>query len=171
VRLNKGIGAKVAKRIVSFVAALLVASGVLIAYPPAAGAAVHGTADRSTEFVLGETDPSKLPAGVSVSPALGGCLQEELCVWTDSLGPSQPAGYLYRWNSSWKGHWLTLTGTWYLSVSFVQNRGANTRARAQMSCPYIFPDATSGWIYYGSYKSLAGMIINDGAKCMNWEWV
>lgn len=164
------------RRILMAIAALLVGTTGAIAVTSSASASAPHT------IVVDLSDPTALPAGVTVesakttapggvTAALGGCFQEELCVWTDSLSSSQPAGYLYRWASNYKGSTMLLTGTWYRSVSFMQNRGVNTRARVQMSCPYIIPDPVGPWVYYESYKSLAGTLMNDAAKCIVWPWL
>lgn len=165
------------KKIAALVASVLMALGLATAVAsPASAAVVHGTSVTASGVVLGETDPAKLPVGVSVtqvvSPALGGCLDNEICVWTDSLGPSQPAGFLYRWGIGFRGTTIFIgPGTFYHTVSFMQNRQAQSRARAQTSCPGIFTDPTGPWLYDEQYSSFAGKLINDGAACIISQWV
>lgn len=152
--------------------ALLVAAG-LVAAPAQAAPSVIVLGDPAGPQPAGVTvEPAKTTAPGGVTPALGGCLNDEVCVWTDSLGPSQPAGYLYRWGIGYRGTTIFIgPGTWYHTVSFMQNRQAASRARAQTSCPGIFTDPTGPWLYDEQYASFAGKLINDGAACIISQYV
>ncbi len=148
----------------------------LIAVTPAQAGIVHGTAPRSSVVdFLGSTDAAKIPTGVTVvdlgagggtvSPALGGCFVNELCLWTDP----GPGGLLYRWDIGYRYQTLWLCcGSWYLTGSFMQNRWPFSKARAQVTCPNVWPDPTSDWLYGSTsqYESFSGMLINNNAKCI-----
>jgi hypothetical protein len=160
------------RRAVATLLALLLVTGLGLAVASPASADIVWTAPSAT-FDL--SDPTNLPAGVSavkLTPGaeLGGCFDQEFCVWTDALNASQPAGYLYRWDITWKGYVLTLTGNFYLSVSFIQNRWGNSRARVQVSHPCPNNACTSfsatPWVYgtQDEYRSLGGTYMNDKGK-------
>lgn len=168
------------KRISIIVSAFVVAfAAFAFVANPLSAAPINGTSTDVKSVVLGETDPGKLPVGVTVqksggvvTPNLGGCFNNEICVWTDSLGPSQPAGFLYRWDISYRGTTIYISpGTYYYSVSFMQNRQATSRARMQYSCPTFGVAPYSIWLYDEQYDSFAGEAINDSGSCIISQWV
>lgn len=161
------------RRALATLLALLIATTLGLAVSSPASADVVWTGAHSATFDL--SDPTHLPAGVTatkIEPGaeLGGCFNNEFCVWTDALSASQPAGYLYRWDITWKGYVLTLTGNFYLSVSFIENKWPNSRARVQVSHPCPNNACTSfsatPWAYGNTddHFSLGGTYMNDKGK-------